>query len=83
MPPKEHRQFSDAERQLQSKTVTLGWQKRSFNCRVHQGVSDLSAFLNDFHATVLDSLSRLNERITVIEQRALHLEIALGLDSEN
>jgi hypothetical protein len=71
MPPKEHRQFSDAERQLQSKTVTLGWQKRSFNCRVrlppnsatpepprsnvsyflsqvHQGVTDLSAFLNDF-----------------------------------
>jgi hypothetical protein len=77
MPPKEHRQFSDAERQLQSKTVTLGWQKRSFNCRVrlppnastpelrvvvsyflsqvHQGVSDLSAFLNDFRELSLEA----------------------------
>jgi hypothetical protein len=48
MPPKEFRPFTDSERVLQSKTVTLAWQKRALNTRVHQGVADLAAFLSDF-----------------------------------
>ena len=48
MPPKDFTRFEDSERQLQSKTITLGWQKRALNSRLHQGVADLSAFLNNF-----------------------------------
>jgi hypothetical protein len=48
MPPKDFTRFEDGERQLQSNTITLGWQKRALNSRLHQGVADLSAFLNNF-----------------------------------
>jgi hypothetical protein len=48
MPPKEFKPFTDGERVLQGKAVTMGWHKRALNTRVQQGVADLAAFLSDF-----------------------------------